>query len=136
MESLTSLIAGATAGPNSGGRVPGLAFQVIDGNGKILNSTVSGVRSIAGHEPITDETLWWIASMTKTITGIALMQLVEQGKVDLDSADQLEEVCPELKTVKILDGFDEKGNTILREKKTKLTLRLLNSHQSKATLST
>lgn len=131
MDSLTDLIKGATVGPNSGSRVPGLAFQVIDRNGNILNSTVSGVKSIIGGEPITEDSVFYVASMTKWVTSIALMQLVEQGKVDLDSADQLEDLCPELKSVRILEGFDEKGQPILREKKTRITLRHLNSHQSK-----
>lgn len=131
MESLTDLIKGATTGPNGGTRVPGLAFQVIDRDGNILNSTVSGVRSIAGDEPLTEDSIFYVASMTKFITSIALMQLVEQGKVDLDGVDQLEHLCPELKSVKILEGFNEKGQPILREKKTRITLRLLNSHQSK-----
>jgi hypothetical protein len=91
----------------------------------------SGVRNIDGEESITEDTPFWIASLTKLVTSIALMQLVEQGKVDLDSADKAEDILPEIKWVKVLEGFDEKGEAILKEKKTRITLRLLNSHQSK-----
>ena len=57
------------------------------------------------------------------------MQLVEQGKLRLDDADQVEKLCPELKKPKILRGFDEYRNPILEPKKTGITLRMLLSHQ-------
>ena len=56
------------------------------------------------------------------------MQLVEQGKLRLDDADQVEKLCPELKKTKILRGFDENHKPIL-EPKTGITLRMLLSHQ-------
>lgn len=62
------------------------------------------------------------------IAGLACMQLVEQGKLDLDSADQAEQYCPELKAVKILEGFDDEDKPILKEKKNRITLRMLLSH--------
>lgn len=78
---------------------------------------------------MTLETVFWIASCTKLITAIACMQLVEQGKLRLDDADQVEKLCPELKKPKILRGFDEYRNPILEPKKTGITLRMLLSHQ-------
>ena len=71
---------------------------------------------------MTTDTVFWIASCTKLVSAIALMQLVEQEKADLDSADQLEHYVPEMKSVKIL----EKG--VLREKKERITLRMLMTH--------
>lgn len=56
------------------------------------------------------------------------MQLVEQGKLALDDADLVEKLCPELKDVKILKGFDDVGKPILVEKKNRITLRMLLSH--------
>lgn len=56
------------------------------------------------------------------------MQLVEQGKLSLDDADLAEKLCPELAAVKILTGFDDNDKPILKEKKNRITLRMLLSH--------
>lgn len=76
---------------------------------------------------MTLDTTFFIASCTKMITGIACMQLVEQGKLDLDSVEKAEEICPELKTVKVLVE-KEGGGFELVEKKRGITLRMLLSH--------
>jgi CubicO group peptidase (beta-lactamase class C family) len=72
---------------------------------------------------MTQENIYWIASCTKLIVGIALLQLVEQGKIALDNSSQLEELCPELKSVKVLQD-----DGTLVEKKTGITLRMLLTH--------
>ena len=59
------------------------------------------------------------------------MQLYEQGKLDLDSADQLEEVFPEGKRAKIIEGFDEEGRPVFREKRNQMTAKMLLTHTSK-----
>lgn len=51
------------------------------------------------------------------------MQLVEQGKLELDNSDQVEKIAPELKDVKVL----EKGGTLV-EKRRGITLRMLLTH--------
>lgn len=66
------------------------------------------------------------------IGGIAAMQLVEQGKLALDDADLVERYCPELKTVRILKGFDENGRAETVAKKNRITLRMLLSHTGMA----
>ena len=80
---------------------------------------------------MTLETVFWIASCTKLITAIACMQLVEQGKLGLDDADQAEKLCPELKQAMILKGFDENQKPIRESKTRGITLRMLLSHQGK-----
>ena len=64
---------------------------------------------------------------TKMITGIAAMQLVEQGKLSLDDSDILEKLCPELKVVKQLQKF-ENGKPVYRDKTKSITLRMLLTH--------
>ena len=59
------------------------------------------------------------------------MQLVEQGVLRLDDADQVDDLCPEIKDVKILKGFEKDGKPILVEKKNRITLRMLLSHTGK-----
>ena len=53
---------------------------------------------------------------------------MEQGKLSLDDADLAEELCPELRLVKILKGFDKDNRPILEEKTKRITLRMLLSH--------
>ena len=54
-----------------------------------------GVADVATGRPLTPDALFRIASMTKPITSVALMQLVEQGRLGLD--DPAEKYLPELK---------------------------------------
>jgi CubicO group peptidase (beta-lactamase class C family) len=77
---------------------------------------------------MTLESVFWIASCTKMVAGIACMQLVEQGKLSLDDAESVGEIAPELKRVKVLKGFDENNKPILEDKKTEITLRMLLTH--------
>ena len=74
------------------------------------------------------DTVVWIASMTKAITGACAMQLVEQGRLALD--DDLAPLLPALGRVQVLDGFDEQGRPRLRPKRGAITLRRLLTHSS------
>ena len=62
----------------------GLAFGVVQ-DGRLAFFEGRGFADIASKRPITEETVFRIASITKTFTAIAVMQLWEQGRVDLDS---------------------------------------------------
>ncbi|EJD54223.1 beta-lactamase/transpeptidase-like protein [Auricularia subglabra TFB-10046 SS5] len=103
--------------------VAGLVFGAIDRDGNILVSEAAGKRSLSKPEPLTLDTLFTIYSMTKFITGIAAMKLVEQGKLVLD--DPIETVISELADIQIMS---EGGG--LRAPKTKVTLRMLLTHTS------
>ena len=71
--------------------------------------------------PIKRDTLFQIFSMTKPVTGVALMQLWEQGKFGLD--DPLEWHLPEYTALKVADGEKPDGSPILREPRRKVTVR-------------
>lgn len=75
---------------------------------------------------MTPDTVLWIASMTKPVTGAAVMQLVEQGKLHLDRA--ADHILPELADIRVLDGFDQAGEPVLRAPKRDITLRHLLTH--------
>ncbi|HLM21075.1 MAG TPA: serine hydrolase domain-containing protein [Propionibacteriaceae bacterium] len=62
----------------------GFALGVVR-NGSLLFFHGHGVQDIASDTPVTKDTVFRIASITKTFTGIAVMQLWEQGLVDLDA---------------------------------------------------
>lgn len=71
--------------------------------------------------PIARDTLFQIYSMTKPVTGVALMQLWEQGKFGLD--DPLEWHLPEYAALKVADGTNPDGTPVLRDPKRKVTIR-------------
>lgn len=58
-------------------------------------------------EPLTPDTLSWIASQTKLTASVSVLQLVEKGLVGLD--DDVREIIPELKEQKVLLGFEGDG---------------------------
>lgn len=103
--------------------IPGATVVIVGRDGKELFSHCAGKRGVNSHEAMTQENVYWIASCTKLIVGIACLQLVEQGKLDLDDSNQLEELCPELKNVKVLQD-----DGTLVAKKTGITLRMLLTH--------
>jgi CubicO group peptidase (beta-lactamase class C family) len=62
----------------------GLAIGVVR-NGRLESFAAQGLADVASKAPITEDTIFRIASITKTFTAIAVMQLCEQGLVDLDA---------------------------------------------------
>jgi len=63
--------------------VPGLAAAIIK-NGRVVCASAAGMANIERKVPVTTDTLFMIASVSKTVTATALMQLYEQGKFKLD----------------------------------------------------
>ncbi|PCG90876.1 Beta-lactamase-related [Penicillium occitanis (nom. inval.)] len=125
--SLRQLLDSTTSSPTPS--IPGLVYCAIDRNGDILFNHASGSRGLApfNSEPMTLDTVFWMASCTKMITGIACMQLVEQGSLSLDNVQQVENIAPELRDVKVLEG-DLKSGFRLVEKQRGVTLRMLLNH--------
>jgi CubicO group peptidase (beta-lactamase class C family) len=75
---------------------------------------------------MTADTVVWIASMTKAVTGACAMQLVEQGRLSLDAP--IATVLPELDKVQVLEGFAPDGTPRLRPARRPITLRHLLTH--------
>lgn len=112
----------------SDGDVVGAVAQVVTGDGT-LAAAAAGQRSAdpdAGAGAMTLDTVCWIASMTKAITGTAAMQLVEQGRLDLDAPAS--GVVPSLAEVGVLEGFDDDGQPQVRPARSPITLRHLLTH--------
>ncbi|KAL8952066.1 MAG: hypothetical protein Q9183_007415, partial [Haloplaca sp. 2 TL-2023] len=109
-------------------QIPGCVCVVVNKEGKTLFEHASGKRGADTQARMTLDSIFWIASCTKMICGIAAMQLVEQGKLNLDDADKVEEVCQELAKVRIFKSVDENGKAELVDKKNKITMRMLLSH--------
>lgn len=97
-------------------------FLTIIRSGDILYSKAAGRQNFeADSPPFTEDSVCWIASMTKLVTAIAAMQVVEKGLITLD--DDVGSVVPELSNLEIIQGFNSDGtpNTIKATKA--MTLR-------------
>ncbi|EAU31610.1 conserved hypothetical protein [Aspergillus terreus NIH2624] len=118
---LRGIVDNACADQKSG--IPGCTVVVVRKDGTELFAHSAGKRGTASNDNMSLDNIFWIASCTKMVVGIACMQLVEQGILALDDGEQTERLCPELKSLKVLrpDGTFE-------EKKRAITLRMLLSH--------
>jgi methyl acetate hydrolase len=83
--------------------VPGVVALITDRE-RVLYQGAFGVADVATGRPLTTDALFRIASMTKPITSVALMQLVEQGRLGLE--DPAEKYLPELAGLKVIESFD------------------------------
>ena len=83
--------------------VPGVVALVTDRE-HVLYQGAFGVADVSTSRPLTSDALFRIASMTKPVTSVALMQLVEQGKIALD--DPAAKYLPELADLKVIESFD------------------------------
>lgn len=99
-----------------------------------IGATEKGVVYEGAFGPsITADSIFWIASMTKAITATACMQLVEQGRLQLDQP--MGALLPQLASPKVLEGFDANGAPKLRPAKRPITLRHLLTHTAGFTYS-
>ena len=74
--------------------VPGAAWGIVI-DGRLAHSGVAGVREVATSAPVNADTVFRIASMTKSFTAMAILKLRDEGKLSLD--DLAERYVPELK---------------------------------------
>jgi methyl acetate hydrolase len=107
------------------GDVPGVVAAAATADGVIFEGGF-GKRSLAAGAPMTADTVVWIASMTKAVTGACAMQQVERGRLSLDG--NIAAILPQLGRVQVLQGFDADGKPRLRAPKRAITLRHLLTH--------
>src|SRR3984957_14385937 len=115
----------ALSGAAASRTVPGVVAMAADAGGKIYEGAF-GVRSLASGTPMTLDTVFRIASMTKAITSVAAMQLVERGRLTLDGP--VPAIDPALASPLVLTGFDAAGQPQLRPAKRPITLKHLLTH--------
>jgi len=107
------------------GDVPGVAALATNREGTLYEGAF-GERVLGGGAAMTPDTVVWIASMTKALTGTAAMQQVERGKLDLDRPAS--EIVPALAETPVLEGFDDGGQPRTRPPARPITLRHLLTH--------
>ena len=113
--------------PIEAGLIPGLVAVAANDRDVIYEGTF-GRRAVDQPEPMTLDSVFRIASMTKAITGTAAMQLVEKGRIGLEQP--MGDVLPLVRDVRVLEGFDGDGTPRLRDPKAPVTLRHLLTHTS------
>ena len=102
-------------------KVFGSAYLVCKGGKELVKCY--GTTSLNSNQPITENTLFRLASMTKPITAVATLILVDRGLISLD--DSVDKYLPEFKNIKLDDGKD---NTFAPKKLP--TIRNMLSHTS------
>jgi hypothetical protein len=107
-------------------KIPAVSAMVATRD-KTLYSGAFGTRDSSGA-PVTPQSIFSIASMTKAIATTAALQLVERGKVELEAPAS--NYLPQLANLDVCEGFDTNGKPVLRPAKTPVTLKHLLTHTS------
>ena len=101
------------------------AVSLVYSDGKTVQSQAYGYRDLARSEPMRTDSIFRIYSMTKTATTVAVLMLVEEGRLNLD--DPVEKFLPEFADMQVFAGGSADAPQ-LRPAKHKLTLHQLLTH--------
>jgi CubicO group peptidase (beta-lactamase class C family) len=82
-------------------------------HGKVVEERTYGKKDIASGAPMTKDTIFRIFSMTKPVTGVAMMILYEEGK--WHPSDPVSKYIPEFAHLKVFKGVDPSGKIILED---------------------
>ena len=107
------------------GRVSGMTTLLVR-HGQVVDFKTYGKKDLATGAPMEKDTIFRIYSMSKPITGVAMMILYEEGKWKLD--DPVTKFIPEFKNLKVMTGVDDKGNMITVPAERPPTMREIMSH--------
>ncbi|MCW1838931.1 serine hydrolase domain-containing protein [Prosthecomicrobium hirschii] len=105
--------------------VPGVVAMATDRTQTIYRGA-AGKRRIDRDQPMTTDTVFAIFSTTKAVTGTAVLQLVEEGRLDLDAPAKT--YAPAIGELQVIEGFDAAGEPRLRPPKREITTRMLMLH--------
>ena len=109
------------------GRLYGIHTRLVH-KGEVVSDFKTGLRGLEAQAPIEDDTIYRIYSMTKPVTGVAMMMLYEEGKFELD--DPVTKYVPEFENLKVLAGVNEDGSPIIADLERPPTMSELMSHTS------
>ncbi|MDE0827593.1 MAG: serine hydrolase [Vicinamibacterales bacterium] len=109
------------------GRLAGV-HTLLARHGKIVSSSVAGVTSVENGTPLTEDAIYLIYSMSKPITGVAMMMLYEEGKWRLN--DPVTKFIPEFENLQVYSGDGADGEPLLEDANRSMTMRELMTHSS------
>lgn len=104
------------------------AVTLLARHGKIVDYRTYGMRDLATGAAMTKDTIFRDYSMTKPVTGVAMMILYEEGK--WNPADPISKYIPEFAHLKVFNGFDANGKMVLVEPNHPPTMRELMTHSA------
>ena len=106
-------------------QVAGLV-TLLERHGKIVHFNAAGKLDVRKPDPLQKDSIFRIYSMTKPITGVAMMMLYEEGKWRLD--DPVTRYIPEFARLKVYAGKNDDGSPKLEDAKRSMTMRELMTH--------
>ena len=109
------------------GRVAGMV-TLLARHGQVVAEKPYGVSSIATGAPMSADTIFRLYSMSKPITGVAMMMLWEEGKWRLD--EPVTDFVPEFRNLKVYTGKNADGTLAVEPVKRPMTMRQLMSHSA------
>ncbi len=107
------------------GNISGVSALILEKDQEVYFNAF-GYADRESNKPMERNTIVQIYSMTKPITGTALMTLYEEGKFDLD--DPLSKYAPEFENMRVYTGIDDNNNMLTEPLKKEVTVRDLTRH--------
>jgi len=105
-------------------KVPGVVAMATDRHNNFYEGAMG--ERVQGGAPMTLDSVFAIFSTSKAITGTAVLQAVEEGKLDLDAPAK--NYIPDIGQLRVIEGFDQAGKPQLRAPKREITTRMLMLH--------
>ena len=105
-----------------------VAMGMVGDSSGVVMMHASGHSDASANEPVAPDAIFAIASMTKLVTTIAALQLVEDAKLDLDVP--IDAYLPQLAALSVLQGFDDDGAPMFVDAHRAPTARELITHTS------
>jgi len=107
--------------------IPGGVFYIANKD-KVLYHKAKGIKDPSSNAPYKIGDIFRIASMTKAYTSLAIMQLYERGKLDLD--DPISKYLPEFSDMTVIESFNEDGTYEAVPAESQITIRNCLTHTS------
>src|SRR6266850_1426669 len=108
-------------------KLAGIIGIIADKNGKVHYKNLLGYADVEAKKPISEDNVFWIASMTKMFAGVSIMMLVDEGKVSLD--DPVTRFIPQLEKWMEVEEKDQ-SHMLLKPLIRPVTVRHVLSHTS------
>src|ERR1700676_2851682 len=108
-------------------KLAGVVGIIADRDGKVHYKNLLGYADVEAKKPISEDNIFWIASMTKMVAGASIMMLVDEGKLSLD--DPVTKFIPQLNKWMVVEEKDQ-SHVLLKPPVRPVTIRHVLSHTS------
>src|ERR1051326_2531586 len=103
-------------------KLAGIVAIIADKTGKVHHKNLIGYADVEAKKPISEDNVFWIASMTKMFVGASIMMLVDEGKISLD--DPVTKFIPQLSKWMVISEKDD-AHILLKPVAHPVTIHLL-----------